>query len=78
MAQIEMNLQIQSPIAILQRIDTIVRELETLREIIVKVMSAQKISQLPEDNLGQKLFGVLGQGTWAEYDFNLDWQRFEV
>jgi hypothetical protein len=63
----------QSPKAILQRIDTIIRELEELRKMIVPLQA-----ELPADNLAQQLYGVLGQGTWDEYDLDLDWQRFSV
>ncbi|MBI1880037.1 MAG: hypothetical protein HYR94_17770 [Chloroflexi bacterium] len=63
-----MILQIQnsSPEAILRRIDAIIQELEGLRQII---LTAQ--TEPPRENLAQKLFGVLGQGKWEEYDFKL-------
>lgn len=67
-----LELQNQSTETILQRIDVIIRELEALRQTVV---AAQKSP--PATNLAQKLFGVLGQGSWAEYDLDLDWQRFE-
>jgi hypothetical protein len=69
-----LQIQNQSPEAILQRIDAIIRELESLRSMIV--VSAQ--TRPASNNLAQRLFGVLGQGTWAEYDLDLDWQRFEA
>ncbi len=58
---------------ILQRLEVITQELQMLRKM---VEAAQ--TRVPAENLAQKLFGVLGQGTWTEYDFNLDWQRFEA
>lgn|GEM_PF-2408875 len=58
---------------ILQRLEAITQELQQLRNI---VRTAQ--TQSSSENLAQKLFGVLGQGTWAEYDLTLDWQRFEA
>ncbi|NJO00016.1 MAG: hypothetical protein HC875_40850 [Anaerolineales bacterium] len=58
---------------ILQRIEAISQELQTLRTM---VKAAQ--TQPSSENLAQKLFGVLGQGTWTEYDLTLDWQRFEA
>jgi hypothetical protein len=55
---------------LLERIDTIARELEELR----KAVWLQ--TQLPEKNLANRLYGALGQGSWDEYDLELDWQRF--
>lgn len=55
---------------LLERIDAIARELEELR----KVVWLQ--AQLPERNLTNRLYGALGQGSWDEYDLELDWQRF--
>ena len=66
-------MQSQSTELILQRIEAIMRELESLRKI---VLTAQIES--PQENLAQKLFGILGQGNWDEYDSDLDWQRFEA
>ena len=68
-----LDLQNQSVETILQRIDTIIRELEALRQAVVAV----QLSPSPT-NLAQQLFGVLGQGSWAEYDLDLDWQRFDA
>lgn len=56
--------------AILERIDTIARELQELRQAVLLQTRA------PEENLVEQLFGALGQGTWDEYDLHLDWQRF--
>jgi hypothetical protein len=55
---------------LLERTDTIARELEELR----KAVWLQ--AQLPERNLADRLYGALGQGSWDEYDLELDWQRF--
>jgi hypothetical protein len=55
---------------LLERIDAIARELEELR----KAVWLQ--TQLPERNLTNRLYGALGQGSWDEYDLELDWQRF--
>jgi hypothetical protein len=63
----------QSPAEILQRIDAIMRELEELRRAIIRSRAS-----LPPDDLAQQLYGVLGQGSWSEYDMDLDWQRFKV
>lgn len=49
---------------ILQRLEAITQELQMLRNM-VKAAQTQSSSENP----AQKLFGVLGQGTWAEYDF---------
>ena len=68
-----MNVQMvdRPPETILQRIDTIIRELEALRKMVVHT----RIEPLT-GNLTQQLYGVLGRGTWDEYDLELDWQRF--
>jgi hypothetical protein len=60
----------QSPEAILQRIDTIMRELGELRQMVLRIQSEPAAG-----NLAQQLYGVLGQGTWEEYDMRLDWQQ---
>ena len=55
---------------IVQRIDAIIQALQELRQIVL----AQK--QSPKRSLASQLYGALGQGTWDEYDPDLDWQRF--
>jgi hypothetical protein len=60
----------QSPEAILQRIDAIMRELGELRQMVLRIQSEPAAG-----NLTQQLYGVLGQGTWEEYDMQLDWQQ---
>lgn len=62
-----------SPETILQRIDTILRELEALRKMV-----AHTCVEPATDNQAQQLYGVLGRGTWDEYDRDLDWQRFSA
>jgi len=59
-----------SPEAVMERIDTIILELQELRQVV----QAQK--QPAERDLTAQLYGVLGQGTWDEYDPHLDWERF--
>ncbi len=61
----------QSVEAILQRIDTTIRELEGLRKALLRSQA-----QTPENDLARQLYGALGQGDWEEYDPDLDWQRF--
>jgi len=56
--------------AIVKRIDAIVQALQELRQVVL----AQ--NQSPKRGLVSQLYGVLGQGTWDEYDSDLDWQRF--
>ena len=60
----------ESPDLILKRIDAIIQELQELRQVVL----VQERS--PEGNLAEQLYGALGQGTWDEYDPDLDWQRF--
>ena len=33
-------------------------------------------AQHSDGNLAEELYGALGQGTWDEYDWDLDWQLF--
>lgn len=59
-----------SPDLILRRIDAIIQELQELRQIVL-------VQERGADgNLAAQLYGALGQGTWGEYDADLDWQRF--
>lgn len=59
-----------SPELVLERLDTIIRELQELRQVVL-------IRNRPaEENVTAQLYGALGQGTWDEYDLHLDWQRF--
>jgi hypothetical protein len=60
----------ESPDLILKRIDAIIQELQELRQVVL----VQERSS--EGNLAEQLYGALGQGTWDEYDPDLDWQRF--
>lgn len=69
-----MQTQNYSREALLQRIDTIIREMMELRE---KVARMQSVTDTDED-LAQQLYGAVGHGTWDEYDMDLDWQRFEA
>ncbi len=56
---------------VVERIDSIMRELEILRrELIPKPAYASPLE------LVDKLHGALGHGTWDEYDMDLDWARF--
>ena len=71
-----MTLQTNDPSAtmILQRIDAIIAELQALRH---QVQSVQPVAT-PSPNLVEELAGSLGQGSWDEYDHQLDWQRFDA
>jgi hypothetical protein len=55
---------------LLDKIDAIAHELEELRQAILLQIRP------PDRNLADQLYGALGQGSWDEYDLNLDWQRF--
>jgi len=59
-----------SPEAVMERIDTIILELQELRQVV------QVQKQPAERDLTAQLYGALGQGTWDEYDLHLDWERF--
>ncbi len=55
---------------LLERIDAIAHELEELRQAVLVQIRP------PNRNLADQLYGALGQGSWDEYDLDLDWQRF--
>ncbi len=59
---------------ILEHIDAIIAELQVLRQ---QVLTAQAPVS-PPINLVDGLAGALGQGTWDEYEPELDWKRFEA
>lgn len=59
-----------SPDLILRRIDAIIQELQELRQIVLVQ------EHVADEALTAQLYGALGQGTWDEYDPDLDWQRF--
>jgi hypothetical protein len=71
-----MNLQTddQFQVTILQRIDAIIAELQTLRW---QVQAIQPLAT-STSNLVDELAGALGNGRWDEYDKLLDWERFDV
>ena len=56
--------------AILQRIDAILQEMAELRRMVI-----QSQAQPQGTNLAEQLYGSAGQGTWDEYDRDLDWKR---
>ena len=58
------------PEAIIKKIDAIVYELQELRRTIRAQVRPT------ETHLTEQLYGVLGRGSWDEYDHSLDWQRF--
>ena len=55
---------------LLERIEIIAHELEKLRQAVLMQ------TRLADRNLADQLYGALGQGSWDEYDLDLDWQRF--
>ena len=55
---------------LVERIDGIIQALQELRRVVL----AQ--NQSPKRDLASQLYGVLGRGTWDEYDPDLDWRRF--
>lgn len=58
---------------ILERIDDLIKELQWLRQAVdVPRTRADATSQ----NIVEELAGLLGQGTWDEYDPDLDWKRY--
>ncbi len=63
-----------SPTLVLQRLDAIIAELQALRQQVLTIQP----SIAPPANLVDELAGALGQGTWDEYDPQLDWKRFNA
>jgi hypothetical protein len=55
---------------ILQRLDLIMQELRELRHI---VESPQPVAT----GLTERLLGALGAESLEDYNYNLDWERFE-
>ena len=56
---------------LLKRIDAIIDELQALRQTVLTMQSSPA-----QSHLTQQLYGASGQGTWAEYETDLDWQQF--
>lgn len=63
----------QSQTMILRRIDTIIAELQALRQQVQTVQTTPR----PSATLVDELAGALGNGRWEEYDDLLDWERFD-
>jgi hypothetical protein len=68
----EVQVDNRTPEHILQQIDGIIQELQSLRMTVAQMQNKPLVG-----NLAEELFGSLGKGTWEEYDFDLDWQRFD-
>ena len=60
---------------ILKRIDAIMKELQGLRQFITQ---SQTDHNTISKDIAEELAGSLGQGTWQEYDSDLDWKRFSL
>lgn len=58
---------------ILKRIDDIIKELQSLRQAVLVPQTRIKMTSR---DIVEELAGSLGQGTWDEYDPDLDWERF--
>jgi hypothetical protein len=71
-ARLEQNAQTEpDPLdAILKRIDSIVLELQELRQAVLTQQ------QPPDRDLVAELYGSWGQGTREELEPDIDWQRF--
>ena len=66
-----MNMQTSE--LILKRIDTIMAELQILRQ---QVLTLETRLQPSSPDIVDELAGSLGQGTWDEYDTFLEWEQF--
>jgi hypothetical protein len=54
-----------------------------LDEIVQELLAIRQMLGAPEPEptppgATRRLFGCLGQGTWDEYDLDLDWARFST
>jgi hypothetical protein len=56
--------------AILKRVDSIVFELQALRQAV------QALRRDGDEDLVAQLYGSWGKGTWKEYEPDIEWQRF--
>jgi len=71
-----MHLEQESPMvddpldAILRRIDSVMLELLELRQAVLTKQHP------PAQDLAAELYGSWGQGTWEEYQPDVEWQRF--
>lgn len=63
-----------SPESLLKRIDAIMRELQELRRLVVAESPPQ--AEPHEPGLVAQLAGCLGQGSWDEYEDDVEWERF--
>lgn len=70
-----MNGQLNSA-TVLKRIDTIIAELQALRQQVMANQTMETAEQ-PAPNLVEELAGSLGQGVAEEYDLLADWERFD-
>ena len=60
---------------IISRIDTIIRELETLRQILTDPAPIIPDTKR-KTSLTEELFGAAGQGSWDDYNSDIDILRF--
>ncbi len=58
---------------ILARLDEVMRELMAIRRMLEALQEEPRSEAAVE-----QLYGSLGHGTWAEYDPDLEWTRFDV
>ncbi len=61
------------PEQILERIDSINRGLQTLRQQVIEL---PRVNVSSSTSTTEELFGAAWQGSWDEWNPNLDWLRF--
>jgi hypothetical protein len=75
--QMEAQQTVQIPADVLiQRIDAMTRELLDLRRLILAQTAPQ--DQAHASDLVAQLAGALGQGSWEEYEDDVEWERFAL
>ena len=67
----QLTVEVSSEVLI-QRIDAIMRELQELRRLV----SSQPRLQETDSDIVSQLAGCLGQGSWDEYEDDIELERF--
>lgn len=62
---------------LLQRIEAMTRELQELRRLILAQPRPPVQTDSAADLVAQ-LAGALGQGSWEEYEDDVEWERFAL
>jgi len=61
---------------LLNRVDSLILELEKIRNQIASLSSAPASINVTIPAMTELLFGAMGKGKWDEYDIFADYERF--